>query len=938
MSEYRKGSTHQAKWRSERTNNLGQAIGRGRVLAILSLLGCLAVTGAMATQQGALDDGGEQFHLGFFIGGGLLLLGLLGIPIVMLAGQRRQLMLERERLSDRLFGLTTRQQELEGEIERLRQLTARQRELEIEAQQLRQAGRELEAEIGRLRQGAARQRELEAETQRLRQGSVRQRELEIETEQLRQNLASKQRLEAETERLRQDLARHWELEVEIEQLRKEATSQQQLQEEISRLRQNLETLRDSEQRFRTLTQQLPVGIFMTDLQGQCRYVNERWCQMTGLSAEQTVGLPWMHALHPDDRDQVEKIWRQALDKGSEFVVDHRFKTPTGREVWMDTRAVPLRDRAGQIVYYLGANTDIAELKRTEETLRASEARFRSYFELPLVGIALTGPDKRWMEVNNRLCEMLGYRRPQLLQLTWAELTYPEDLATDLAQFERVAGRRIEGYSVDKRFMRQDGSLLYASVSTRCVRRANGMVDYYVVVIQDISERKQAEEHIQHLAHYDVLTDLPNRTLLGDRLQQALLRAARDHSQVGVLLVDLDNFKRINDTLDHTVGDQLLREVGHRLQSCVRECDTISRQGGDEFAVVLPDLINNDEAPRVAERILGAMTEPYRFGDDDLHITCSIGISLYPRDGRSAEILLKNADSALYRAKDLGRNNYQFYQSGATMVARERLTLENSLRYAVDRQQLELYYQPKWDFHANAITGAEALIRWNHPQLGLLPPARFIPIAEDSGLVLTLGEWVLRAAVQEIGKLNQQGAPGLRVAVNVSARQFHQGNLTALVQGLLAESGIDPASLELELTEGILMHHTEDNIAALKAFKAMGIRLAIDDFGTGYSSLGYLQRFPVDVLKIDRSFVTELPNNDSNVAIVDAIVTLAHGLGLLVVAEGVETIEHVEFLRAHGCDEGQGYYFGRPVPLLEFQSVLARDRARLAGEKPVDRAS
>lgn len=938
MSEYRKGSNHQAKWRSERTHDLGQAIGRGRVLAILSLLGCLVVTGAMAAQQGALDDGGEQFHLGFFIGGGLLLLGLLGIPIVMLAGQRRQLMLERERLSDRLFGLTTRQQELEGEIERLRQLTARQRELESEAQQLRQAGRELEAEIGRLRQGAARQRELEAETQRLRQGSVRQRELEIETEQLRQNLASKQRLEAETERLRQDLARHWELEVEIEQLRKEATSQQQLQEEISRLRQNLETLRDSEQRFRTLTQQLPVGIFMTDLQGQCRYVNERWCQMTGLSAEQTVGLPWMHALHPDDRDQVEKIWRQALDKGSEFVVDHRFKTPTGREVWMDTRAVPLRDRAGQIVYYLGANTDIAELKRTEETLRASEARFRSYFELPLVGIALTGPDKRWMEVNNRLCEMLGYRRPQLLQLTWAELTYPEDLATDLAQFERVAGRRIEGYSVDKRFMRQDGSLLYASVSTRCVRRANGMVDYYVVVIQDISERKQAEEHIQHLAHYDVLTDLPNRTLLGDRLQQALLRAARDHSQVGVLLVDLDNFKRINDTLDHTVGDQLLREVGHRLQSCVRECDTISRQGGDEFAVVLPDLINNDEAPRVAERILGAMTEPYRFGDDDLHITCSIGISLYPRDGRSAEILLKNADSALYRAKDLGRNNYQFYQSGATMVARERLTLENSLRYAVDRQQLELYYQPKWDFHANAITGAEALIRWNHPQLGLLPPARFIPIAEDSGLVLTLGEWVLRAAVQEIGKLNQQGAPGLRVAVNVSARQFHQGNLTALVQGLLAESGIDPASLELELTEGILMHHTEDNIAALKAFKAMGIRLAIDDFGTGYSSLGYLQRFPVDVLKIDRSFVTELPNNDSNVAIVDAIVTLAHGLGLLVVAEGVETIEHVEFLRAHGCDEGQGYYFGRPVPLLEFQSVLARDRARLAGEKPVDRAS
>jgi diguanylate cyclase (GGDEF)-like protein/PAS domain S-box-containing protein len=931
MSEYRKGSDRQAAGRSDQLIGITQIIGRPWALALMALLSCWWLSVAVGAQAITPDDAGDRFYWGYFVGGGLLLAGLFGIPVVMLAGQRRQLMLERERLSDRLFALTTRQQELEAEIERQRQGAARQRGLEIEIEQLRRAGREFEAEIERLRQRTARQRELEAETQRLRQGTARQRELEIEAEQLRQNLAGKQKLEAETERLRQDLACHWELEVEVEQLRKEAASQRQLEEEIRRLRQNLETLRDSEQRFRTLTQQLPVGIFMADLQGQCRYVNERWYQMTGLAAEQTVGLPWTHALHPDDRDQVEKIWRQALDKGSEFVVDHRFQTPTGRDVWMDTRAVPLRDRSGQIVYYLGANTDIAELKRTEETLRASEARFRSYFELPLVGIALTGPDKRWWEVNNRLCEMLGYRRSQLLQLTWAELTYPEDLATDLAQFERVASRRIDGYSIDKRFMRQDGSLLYASVSTRCIRRSNGMVDYYVALIQDISERKQAEEHIQHLAHYDALTDLPNRTLLGDRLQQVLLRAARDHTQVGILLVDLDHFKRINDTLDHTVGDQLLREVGHRLQSCVRECDTISRQGGDEFAVVLPDLINNDEAPRIAERILGAMTEPYRFSDHDLHITCSIGISLYPRDGRSAEILLKNADNALYRAKDLGRNNYQFYQSGATMVARERLTLENSLRYAVDRQQLELYYQPKWDFHANAITGAEALIRWNHPQLGLLPPARFIPIAEDSGLVLALGEWVLRAAVQEIGQLHQNGASGLRVAVNVSARQFHQGNLTTLVQGLLTESGFDPGSLELELTEGILMHHTEDNITALKSFKAMGVRLAIDDFGTGYSSLGYLQRFPVDVLKIDRSFVTELPSNESNVAIVDAIVTLAHGLGLLVVAEGVETVEHVEFLRAHGCDEGQGYYFGRPVPLLEFQSLLMRDRARLAGE-------
>ena len=790
----------------------------------------------------------ESYRLRFWLGGGLLLLGLLGIPLVVLFGRHRHLMAERNELKNRVTALHDRQWALEVEIERSRQ------------------------------GDASRQRELEAE---------------------------------------------------IERLRRDAADRSELDTEIQRLRKNLETLRENEHRYRTLTQQLPVGIFMTDLEGACRYVNERWCQMTGLTAEQAAGTPWTQAVHPDEREQVLKAWQQAVREGSEFVLDHRFRSRSGRTTWLDTRAVPLRDRSGRLTYYLGANTDIADLKRTEETLRASEARFRSYFELPLVGIALIGPDKRWWEVNDRLCDLLGYRRSQLLRLSWAELTYPDDLATDLAQFDRVMNRRIDGYSLDKRFLRQDGTLLYASVSTRCVRRPNGVVDYFVAVVQDITERKQAEEHIQHLAHFDVLTGLPNRALLGDRLEQAVLRALRDRVQVGVLLVDLDHFKRINDTLGHTVGDQLLREVANRLKGCARQGDTISRQGGDEFAIVLPDLEANDEAARMAQQILEAVAQRYQIEDHELHVSCSVGISLCPRDGRSAENLLKNADSALYRAKDLGRNNYQFYLSGATIVARERLSLENSLRHALERDELELYYQPKWDFHIGAMTGAEALVRWNHPELGLLPPARFIPIAEDSGLVLPVGEWVLRAAVKTVGNLHKNGWPGLRIAVNLSARQFRQTNLTDLVKGLLIETGFDPTCLELELTEGILMHHTEDNIAALRAFKTMGVRIAIDDFGTGYSSLSYLQRFPVDVLKIDRSFVTDLPTSDSNAAIVDAIVTLAHGLGLEVVAEGIETFEHVEFLRAHGCDQGQGYYFGRPLPLAEFENLLAQDRRRAA---------
>lgn len=703
---------------------------------------------------------------------------------------------------------------------------------------------------------------------------------------------------------------------------------ERLATELERQQDMLETAQEGQRRFQGLIQQLPVGVLVTDPHGKSSYVNDRWCSMAGMTAKQGSGLGWMRALHPDDRDQVLRAWRDAGDQ-AEFIAQHRFRTPSGRETWLNIRAVPLHDRVGRMTGYLSALTDIGDLKRTEETLRASEARFRNYFELPLIGMALNGPDKRWWEVNDRLCDMLGYRRAQLLRMSWAEVTHPDDLIIEEAQFERAMSRRIDSYSLEKRFIRQDGELLYANVSTRCVLKANNVVSYFVTVIQDITEQQRAAEHIEHLAYYDALTGLPNRALLGDRLQQALLRASREHTLVGMMLVDLDRFKLVNDALGHKIGDHLLSEVAGVLKKCVRQCDTIARQSGDEFAVLLPDLTCSEDAVRIAERMLDAVSTPFCVDERELSITCSIGITLYPRDGQHGETLLKNADVALYRAKDLGRNNYQFYLSGATLLSRERLHLETDLRHALNRQQLEVYYQPKWDFHLGAVTGAEALVRWNHPELGLISPARFIPIAEENGLVLPIGEWILHTAMEEIGYLHHSGFPGLRIAVNLSTRQFRQADLKERVHEVLIASSFDSACLELELTEGILMHNSEENISALRAFKAMGLRIAIDDFGTGYSSLGYLQRFPVDVLKIDRVFVMDLPTNTNSAAIVDAIVTLAHGLGLEVVAEGVETLEQLTFLQAHGCDEGQGYYFGRPMPLSEFRLLLEQDRARTA---------
>ena len=444
------------------------------------------------------------------------------------------------------------------------------------------------------------------------------------------------------------------------------------------------------------------------------------------------------------------------------------------------------------------------------------------------------------------------------------------------------------------------------------------------LVNEISERKRAEERLNYMAHYDQLTGLPNRILFNDLLKQAMIEAAAHERLVALMFLDLDRFKTINDTLGHETGDALLKAVAERLRDCLRRGDTVARLSGDEFALVFADMAHIDDASRLAQKILDRFTTPFRIGERDLFITSSIGITLYPFDQDDANTLLKNADAAMYRAKEQGRNNYQFYTSEMNVRALERLSFETNLRQALERDEFILHYQPKVDLVTGNVIGMEALLRWQNPELGLVSPAEFIPLAEETGLIVAIGEWVIRTACKQNKAWQAAGLPSLRISVNLSARQFKEKNLVERVAQALKETGLEARYLELELTESLLQT-PETTITPLKELHALGIHLSIDDFGTGYSSLSYLKRFPIDTLKIDRSFVRDITTDADDAAIANAIITMAHSLGMYVVAEGVETGEQLAFLCQRKCDSMQGYYFSKPLPADAFVSLIKEGR-------------
>jgi diguanylate cyclase (GGDEF)-like protein/PAS domain S-box-containing protein len=481
-------------------------------------------------------------------------------------------------------------------------------------------------------------------------------------------------------------------------------------------------------------------------------------------------------------------------------------------------------------------------------------------------------------------------------------------------------------------IRRDGSESSIEDSAAPIHDRSGLITGAVIVFHDVTESRAMTEEMSHLAQHDILTDLPNRMLLKDRISQAIATARRNNTKVAVLFLDLDGFKDINDSLGHAVGDNVLQSVAKCLVNCVRSSDTVSRQGGDEFVVLLSEIKHPSDAGITARKILTAVTAvtaSHMFKQHDLHLTASIGLSTYPEDGEDAEILLKNADTAMYEGKKIGHNNYQFFKQDMNARTIERQTIEADLRGALKRQEFVLHYQPKINLQTGKITGTEALIRWMHPDRGLALPFQFIPVAEESGLILLIGQWVLGEACRQAQDWIDAGLPVVPVAVNVSSLEFRSDSFLENLRSILKDTRLNPRYLELELTESVLMQNAQASTSALSGLKSIGVRLAVDDFGTGYSSLSYLKRFPIDSLKIDQSFVRDIATDTDDATIVSAVITMAKSLRQCVIAEGVETEEQMAFLQAHACDEAQGYYFSKPVAAHKFAKLLETGIARFA---------
>ncbi|HKO54422.1 MAG TPA: EAL domain-containing protein, partial [Thermoanaerobaculia bacterium] len=663
------------------------------------------------------------------------------------------------------------------------------------------------------------------------------------------------------------------------------------------------------QRKAVLDSATRVAIIATDAAGIITVFNTGAERMLGYSAEEMIGRrSIVDLLRP------EEVAQHGAGLTAEF--DERewtYLRNGGEAITVAASVTALRAGDGSISGFLHVATDITARKQAEELLRKQSAAMTASMD----GIAILNERLEFTYLNDALARLYGYPDPkQMLGHNLTDLFEPHEqvrfitmIVPAVAQHGRWRGEATGA--------RRDGATFPQEISLTAIE-GGGMV----CVARDITERTYAEEQIKHLAYHDALTGLPNRLLFKDRLTVALSHAQRDRSRIAVLFLDLDRFKVINDSLGHNIGDQLLQAVATRVQSCVRESDTVARLGGDEFTLLLPNLLRSEDAAPIAQKILEAVRYPFHIEGREFFTTTSIGISLYPEDGTDAETLIKNADTAMYQAKEQGRDNYQLFNAFVNAKALQRIALEHGLRRALTNAELAVHYQPIFDLRSGTVTGMEALLRWRHPELGIVPPATFIPLAEATGVMVPIGGWAMREACRQAKAWHDAGLKHLSLAVNLSVQQLQSPDLLQRVADILKETGLPPRLLELEITESSAMQSPETSIRTLYDLKKLGLRISLDDFGTGHSSLAYLKRFPIDTLKIDQSFVRDITSDPDTAAIVTAIIAMAHSLRLKVIAEGVEFSDQAAFLRKYGCDQMQGYLIKPPVPAEEFLGFVS----------------
>ena len=686
-------------------------------------------------------------------------------------------------------------------------------------------------------------------------------------------------------------------------------------------------LLEGENRFRTLANNMSQLAWMADDKGWIFWYNDRWFDYTGTTLEEMMGWGWKKVHHPDHVQRIVDNISQCFQTGEAWEDTFPIRDRHGNYRWFLSRAVPIRDSRGKVSRWFGTNTDISDSKVLEEALFIEKER--AEVTLNCIGDAVICTDISGnVTFLNLVAEkMTGWSCQEAAGRPLAEVFRIIDGVTRLPAPDpmemAIELNKTVALTANCVLLGRDGSESPIEDSAAPIHNRAGGVTGAVIVFHDVSAARAMSLQMMYSAQHDVLTDLPNRMLLNDRTTQSISLARRNNRSVAVLFLDLDHFKYINDSLGHDIGDQLLQCVSKRLQTSVRGSDTVSRQGGDEFVILLSEITHPQHAATIADKILRSLNVPCSIEGHDLHIDGSIGISIYPADGEDAETLIKNADTAMYHAKENGRNNFQFFTTEMNLKSVQRQSTESNLRRAIERDEFLLHYQPKINLVTGEITGVEALIRWQQPDRGLVPPAQFVAIAEDCGLILPIGRWVLREACRQAREWQAAGLPFKRISVNVSAAEFRGKGFVEGVATVLAETGMDACYLDLELTEGVLMANAESTGATLQALKAMGIHLAVDDFGTGYSSLSYLRQFPIDVLKIDQSFVRQITSDPDDSPIVSAIIDMAKNLKQRVIAEGIETQEQLAFLQARHCAEGQGYLFSQPLPASEFGRLLER---------------